>query len=462
MKKGTGNTCEQPVWLDISRLLYRILRRRITGIDRVEIAYASTLLETVPSRLKFVAYDYWRGTFRMLHQKRAEHIVTSIGPQWAAGDIGALRFAALRGMLETIFSAPPLPYYRGGARPIYINVSMHPLHLVSHIGGMVDRTGALFLPLLHDMIPIEYPEYVPKSWTGHHRERLKTIDKLADGVISNSAFTTQGLSEHIQRVPVLTMPLGVHQLNPSPVPVHKLPYFLVVGTIEPRKNHLLLLHVWRRLVQQYGSVAPQLVVAGHRGWDNEQIVDILERCRDLRGYVHELGMVSDGDLARLMADATALLMPSFVEGYGLPVVEALSLGTPVICSDISAHRQIGAGIPDFIDPLDGAAWAKLIMHYATDPEAARERQMARRGSWEKPSWQRHVASVLEFAEGLTPRRDVSEMPHRLVLLMRSIRHSPAASPVFEVASRLSHRVDSPSEGVEPTRAATRAVAYSGD
>ena len=115
------------------------------------------------------------------------------------------------------------------------------------------------------------------------------------------------------------------------------PYFVVLGTIEPRKNHLLLLNIWRRLAEQQRS-PPKLVIIGTRGWENEQVLDVLDRSVLVRPHVVEGSGMGDRGLMRLLANARALLMPSFAEGYGLPVVEALSLGTPVVASDI-------AGVP---------------------------------------------------------------------------------------------------------------------
>ncbi len=215
----------------------------------------------------------------------------------------------------------------------------------------MNRTGAIFIPLVHDLIPLEYPEYVPPIWGGQHRFRLKTIAAYADGVISNSMATTVALRKYIPQLSITTIPLGVGSLDgtfPVVPVVHPRPYFIMVGTIEPRKNHLLLLHVWRRLVKEYGKNAPDLLIVGRRGWENEQIVDILDRCSNIKDHVHERGAVSDGELARMIAGARALLMPSFAEGYGLPVVEALAMGVPVLCSDIEAHREVGKGVPEFL------------------------------------------------------------------------------------------------------------------
>ena len=345
-----------------------------------------------------------------------------------------VRRRSLRVLLCSIFTAPRVPRYGGGPRPIYINVSSHPLHLVGRIGKMTARTGAVFVPLVHDLIPVELPEYVPPAWVGQHRMRIATVAAFADGIISNSAATTIALRKHIPQLPIITAPLGVGRLVAKSSVVHSKPYFVIVGTIEPRKNHLLLLHVWRRMVQEHGDCAPHLMIIGRRGWENEQIVDILERCSDLAGHVFEYGMIPDGDMAALIAGARALLMPSFAEGYGLPVVEALALGVPVICSDIVAHREIGKGIPELIDPLDGIAWMRKIIEYTHEDGAARQAQLARLTKWPAPSWQTHIETVLDFIARLEPRRAVDQSSWSRSVLTTSISKIQAMKPASAVSA----------------------------
>ena len=136
------------VWLDISRLLYRIFRSKITGIDRVEIAYAEQLLNIMPEQARFVAYDYWRGAFRALPQPQTAELVRAIAPAWRDGAMRGLSRQSFKALLGSIFTAPAVPRYKGGPRASYINVSSHPLHLVDHVGSMMNRTGAIFIPLV--------------------------------------------------------------------------------------------------------------------------------------------------------------------------------------------------------------------------------------------------------------------------------------------------------------------------
>ena len=98
-------------------------------------------------------------------------------------------------------------------------------------------------------------------------------------------------------------------------------------------------------------------------------------------------------------DARALLLPSFAEGYGMPVAEALSVGTPVICSDLPALREAGGDAPDFLDPLDGPGWRAAILDHHQGG-AMRAAQLRRVPTWRSPTWEDHIEIVCNAIEAL--------------------------------------------------------------
>ena len=109
--------------------------------------------------------------------------------------------------------------------------------------------------------------------------------------------------------------------------------------------------------------------------------------------MRECGTPSDAAVASLLAGSRALLFPSFAEGYGLPLAEALALGVPALCSDLPALREVGGAVPDYLDPLDGAAWRRAVLDYADPASAARAAQLRRLAHWRAPSWDAHFAAV---------------------------------------------------------------------
>ncbi|MFM7418149.1 MAG: glycosyltransferase family 4 protein, partial [Alphaproteobacteria bacterium] len=323
----------------------------------------------------------WQEAQRLAHQARTRH--------WLGRGRGLLRdaLAAREPVLHLLVS------HRGADRPGPVMA--------------LKRQGARFIPFVHDLIPITHPEYAPPRSTRQHLRRLETFATLADGIIVNSGATAESLAPFLAEaprhgpIPVLPAPLGV---DPVPAdgnfPCPETPYFVCLGTIEPRKNHLLLLHLWRDLVETLGAAAPKLVLVGRRGWENENILDMLDRCPALADSVTEHAGLSDAAVARLLQGARALLFPSFAEGYGLPLAEALARGVPAICSDLSALREVGGMAPEYLDPLDGAGWRRMILDYAADHGPAREAQMTRLAGWTAPTWRDHFALVDPWLENL--------------------------------------------------------------
>lgn len=260
--------------------------------------------------------------------------------------------------------------------------------------------------MVHDLIPLTHPEYCRPGVDASHRARIHTALRHASGLISNSQATYDELANEARQAslplpPVVIAPLApaVEPHPPSPPPIAA-PYFVMLSTIEPRKNHWFILHVWRHLVEQMGDVAPKLVVIGRRGWECENVVDMLERCATIRGAVIEESDCSDDRLHAWLQHARALVFPSFAEGYGMPLVEALMLGVPVLASDLPVFHEIASDIPDYLDPLDGPGWLARIRAYALPDSAERANQIARIERFRAPTWAEHFERIDGFLESI--------------------------------------------------------------
>ena len=134
---------------------------------------------------------------------------------------------------------------------------------------------------------------------------------------------------------------------------------------------------------------PHLHIIGRRGWENQNITAILDRAPFMNRSVFEHGFLPDDQLAARLGAARALLFPSFAEGFGYPLAEALQMGVPAICADLPVYREIAGGIPTYLDPLDGPGWKHAILSAATRTE-----KMAS-GHVSVPSWESHFATVFE-------------------------------------------------------------------
>lgn len=206
----------------------------------------------------------------------------------------------------------------------------------------------------------------------------------ADRVVAPSHATAHDVRERFPRSRVEVIPFGGDHVPPAPAgpSPHPRPFYLAVGTIEPRKNHLALLAAWDRLPEP----RPDLVVVGARGWECDAIVAAL-RARRSRG-VTWLERAPDEQTFALLRHAIALVYPSKLEGFGFPPLEAMASGTPCICGDTPALRELAGDAARFAaaDDVDDVAAAMTALH--RDPAlraALTERGLARatQFSWDE-------------------------------------------------------------------------------
>jgi glycosyltransferase involved in cell wall biosynthesis len=416
------------VLLDISRLIWRARRTGPGGIDRVELAYAQHFL-AIDARRPAYAVVHVGGWLFGVNPLGARRFVQAVAARWQGsvreGNQG--RATGLLALYATLLSGHwsvgfqlRWRFKRHHESPIFLVVSHHHLSREHTMRSIRRAFGARFVCFLHDLIPIDYPEYVQPGKAQGHRRVTETIARIFDAVIVNSKATADSLRHFLPSEPERTLSdANIHVALPGvrafprstktpnvPYGPDSVPYFIVLGTIEPKKNHLLLLNLWSRLATTM-ALPPRLFVIGARGWENEQVVDLLERSHRLHGLVEERNRLDDEGIGSLLARARALLVPSFAEGFGLPLAEALASGVPVICSDIPVFREVGREVPDYVDPLDLFAWRDAIVDYSNFYSARRAAQMQRLAHWQPPRWPEHFEIVERALDEVTGSTRVS-------------------------------------------------------
>jgi len=410
---------EKPIILfDVTRLLIRMPLNSPTGIDRATEAYADWLFARTDIELLPVCS--WGGILWPLHRGILQRMLSEkarrakpVGQVWprlvaamsgSAIERGALRAKKARGVFlaTAILFIPAVLGTLALWRPrrisndaLYLNVSHFGLEQPKVLDRLSAR-GIKSVVMIHDLIPIAYPEFCSPNGARLHLRRIEAVLEHAHLVITNSQATADELEAFATETgartpPICAAPLGLDDafLKPSPNEQLTVPYFVCVGTLEPRKNLTFLLTVWRRLAERLGDNTPYLVLAGKRGWEDEAIIDQLERSPSILRFVHEAADLDDRQLAQLIGGARALLSPSFSEGFNLPVAEAIALGAPVIASDIPVHREL-APEAQFIDPIDGRAWLNAI-------EGALKRAPTQKPARHQ-SWANHFAIVARALE----------------------------------------------------------------
>ncbi|MFG6581783.1 glycosyltransferase family 4 protein [Sulfitobacter sp. 1A12779] len=388
--------------LDLTRSLRRV-GRGATGVDRVELAYLSHLLtEDAPlfgvarTALGYVLLD--RDGMRGFQDRVASRVPwgradllsrlprgRTVALSRAESDLRRLAVARCvpAGLPATLSRHLPPGF-------AYLNVGHS--NLTDRVLGAVKQARGRSAVLIHDVIPLEYPAYQRPGSVAPFRARIDRVSAQADLVIYNSQDTRQRSEAQMRgRIPLAVVAhLGVDLPAPDAgeLPVGlppERPYFVVVGTIEPRKNHGFLLDLWQKM----GPDAPLLLICGARGWNNSAVFDRLDRLPK-NGPVQELANLDDKGLAALVQGAAGMLFPSHAEGFGLPPAEALSLGTRVLCNDLPVLHEVLGDKAVYAPLSEPYSWIRTIEEWAAsvpDPRPAT--------TFIAPTWAEHFKTVLK-------------------------------------------------------------------
>jgi glycosyltransferase involved in cell wall biosynthesis len=408
---------KKPICLDVTRLLSRAGLGALTGVDRVERAYVEWALSG--ERIATFLCRTSRG-YLLLDPNGARALLNGLAvtQKWRSADLiskvmgrGNRQRDQAEATLRQHIIARALPTGLGRMlrrhlpdETIYLNVG-HSNLSQRVLGAWAKRTGGLCAVLIHDLIPVSYPEFSTPDSTRRFEEILTRLPKNCDLIIANSHDTADRLANHwrdVSRLPQICVShLG---LTPPPAtePIEietKTPFFVAVGTLEPRKNLTLLLDIWELLAQKVGqNPLPHLHIVGGRGWLSSALFERIDT-HPLNGIAFfEHGALSDAQKQYLIEQSQGLLFPSLAEGFGLPPLEALALGKPVICSNLPVLREILGDKATFLDPSDPDMWVETIRKQLNGML-----EVAGLDDFSIPTWHAHFNQIDVALENLPPQ-----------------------------------------------------------
>jgi len=269
---------------------------------------------------------------------------------------------------------------------------------------------------VHDLAYLKYPEVLTPESQRYYGQIGPAVEE-ADAVIAVSENTKRDLmalldapEEKIVVIP--EAPDAGYQPLADPIVVARVldryrltsPYFLFVGTIEPKKN-------LKSLIQSYASFRqdgrasnglPDLVVAGRKGWLYSDVFELVGQL-GLQKHVHFLGSVASSDLVMLYNGALALVYPSIYEGFGLPILEAMACGTPVITSNVSSLPEVAGEAALSVDPQDVDALSLALNRIWSSHELRAELRRKGLARARLFSWEKTARATLQVYESVAAR-----------------------------------------------------------
>ena len=383
VRNAKPSASRKPVlYFDITDLLvYFRDNRTPTGIQRISLAVTEAALNDSAGRdVGLCAVDSASGTWKAVNSKAFQFAVMLA--REGADHSDEVWRKTLDDLLKDLGTAPALGFAPGST---IVNLGSPwgvPNYFVA-VREAKRQYGVFYVAFVHDTIPLLLPEFCEGTTTNVYTRWIAGVSMHADLVLANAQNTKKDFVKAIARFhgkPVqceVVYPNGdfsllteeALQISQDVQALQNTKYALFVGTIEPRKNHLLVLSAWRRLLAELGSArVPTLVFAGKMGWHSEHVTDFIRKTDYLDGKLKVLNDASDADLQALYQGAAFTVYNSHYEGWGLPVTESLSYGKVPVIARNSALTESGGKHAIFFDSNSEASFLKVTKNLLSHPE----------------------------------------------------------------------------------------------
>ena len=302
----------------------------------------------------------------------------------------------------------------------------------------IQYTGPLFSPVpmvatVHDVSFVERPEFFPRARAFQLQRTVPRTIQMAAAILTPSEFSSRA----IQRV-YGTPPEKIHVVHNGVAssfrPVAREvaraevgerfsipgPYILTVGDLQPRKNQVGLVVAFEDLMRERPELPHHLVMAGKGNWHAAEVHKRAERSF-VRDRIHFTGFVSDETLLHLYGGCDLFVFPSFYEGFGIPILEAMACGRAVVCSDASATAEVADGAALLFSPFDLRAMALAMRDVLIDAELRTRMERLGQQRASQFQWKAAAAKTLEVYGSIVEARRAA--------MSKSERRAAQAVPV---------------------------------
>jgi glycosyltransferase involved in cell wall biosynthesis len=281
---------------------------------------------------------------------------------------------------------------------------------------------------VYDVVPIMYPQYVHQNTLFLFMRYFGAVLLFSDLIIVSAESTIKAIKNicneldiSMRNSAVIPLALDFHNNNSPNQKIRKKiqrivdnrKYLLIVGTIEPRKNHAVVLDAFEERLFAMGL---SLIFAGRIGWKIEQFKTRIDSHQQLDRKLFLINDANDNEIEYLYKHAYFTVMPSFVEGFGLPLVESINAKTPVIASDIPVFREVGGNFCDYFDPYNKSEFIKVVMDYLKDSHLYDDKKH-NLDNYVRITWKESASMMFKVLKGLDISTDIiPKQPHQMVIL----------------------------------------------
>lgn len=324
------------IFIDVSVLT---LATFVTGIQRVTREIAVRLIQD--NTIEIV----------LLHYNAAENVYYRID------NAAFVNFYVHHiGIKEKMISRQQVPLTDIGKGSIFFDLDAAWMCRLkrSYLLPILKAQGAKIIAHIYDIISVTHPQYCLERGVYNFMDFIGAHLQYADEIIVNAKATEDELEKLTKRLgcklpPCHVVPLGADFCERKEIAasdmddklveaVEAAPFILMVGTVEPRKNHKLLLEAYDKGLQELGY---HIIFAGYLGWNMEEFAERLHAHPDFGTKIHHFEGLKDNAISYLYQHARFLAFCSYTEGFGLPIIEAIQRGTPVLAADVPVLREVG-------------------------------------------------------------------------------------------------------------------------
>lgn len=372
-----------------------------TGIARVEDQCLKSLVKIYGARIVPIVWNSDTHNFLQLN----------ISDALAPSDMAALTRLEERGDAKRLTGeTKPEP----GRILVFGGAWIRNPRYVHHLKRLKSDSQLNITLLVHDLIQLVARHLYPSHVTEDFIENVAHMVSCADSFLAYSDTTIKDLSAYLEShgehfKPIQKFRLGdmtsddtasddILKRSELCKSYAGKDFVLYVSSLDLRKNHILLVNVWRRLIEQRGGKVPTILFVGRSMWGGEQIMEMVNEETALAGKVKFLQDVSDQELHWMYRNCLFTVYPSLHEGWGLPVAESLAMGKVCIASNSTSTREIAPSLTELLDPYDFNAWVEKVGFFLDNRQALKARESEIESQFTFFDWDDTVTEIVSAVD----------------------------------------------------------------